>query len=640
MNVRYSMVRKICLSIFFISMFSAPLFAFNFEDDHALASALNLGTKIPVAFGACGTLIHPEYVLTHVDVGDIKKVKIKDTHYSVVRRTVGPNSGKLNHNKLQVLRLANPVDIPHVQVFLDPQGDFVLKGVQSLVAQGTFSFHVGPAPSVDVDGGICKNLEVLDFDLPRVVVALPVKAISVMAIGQSGRFENESRLGEIIIDPSLADKPQNMPLTKQRSLFSNFLNLEIPTSINAGPFTNTGGAIFMVLGKKNDAPFDAEDLVVFGVRGNYISSGMESLIEATTWIKEIFDKDNAGPKKFLSPMRNVQKQYAGVVADQAFALGANFSGARKLAKSCTKASDFGTRFEDHYDVSHFDLCKQPMRSQLSESDASEFNDCAPKLEFHRQNEDLIAAVLTINTFDSKNSAGSLRCYDRKSVRRLLKKAEKKGAPRLIVDLRENYGGAVKNSNHFVRVLVGADVEGFDIYKSTYNKARKALPKKLPKDARKLTSEHYAILARHLDAANKAKRGKQLFTGKIKVLISDNTTSAAESVALALYEHLGAELFGQKTAGSVLVSDTTPICYGYCVQKPVADFISRKGTRIEGVGVKPTRKLPKKTDALQFVLEQYRGQGGTNTEPPARTGPWKRMKRPLKSTGRFLARRDT
>lgn len=203
------------------------------------------------------------------------------------------------------------------------------------------------------------------------------------------------------------------------------------------------------------------------------------------------------------------------------------------------------------------------------------------------------AAISIFTFDLS--------YDRKNVEKLMAEASK--AKNLIVDLRNNGGGAVMNMNHFLGLVLpkGTTVGTFvskDLVDS-FVKEKGGSPNDLKGIAefseRKLTSPGNLNIP--------------VFKGKIAVLVNGASGSASEITAQALKENLNAPIVGSKSAGAVLVSVMVPIVRGFQVQYPINDYVSAKGVRLEHNGVPvdaevrtPQEVMPGKADpAWQAVL---------------------------------------
>lgn len=180
------------------------------------------------------------------------------------------------------------------------------------------------------------------------------------------------------------------------------------------------------------------------------------------------------------------------------------------------------------------------------------------------------AWLRIYTFDLS--------YSRDRVEQLMKDASK--AKRLIIDLRGNGGGAVLNLMHLMSLTMstGSSVGTFVSKQmvDAFVKEKNGDPKDL-----KAIGEWSPQKMRVAEA----KQG--YFKGEIAVLVDGGSGSAAEIAAISLKENRNATVVGQKSAGMVLVSFIRPLAdTGYAIQFPMSDYVSAKGVRLEGNGVKP------------------------------------------------------
>lgn len=204
------------------------------------------------------------------------------------------------------------------------------------------------------------------------------------------------------------------------------------------------------------------------------------------------------------------------------------------------------------------------------------------------------AILKVNTFDLG--------YNRTNVETLMKEAAK--AKNLVIDLRNNGGGAVANMIHLLNMLLPPDTDfGTFISKNlvnSYVKETEGSPTDLAKIA--------AWSKTHLSTSE----GKvPYFPGKIGVLVNGASGSASEITAQALRELRDAKVAGSKSAGAVLVSIMRPIAEGFLLQYPMSDYVSIKGLRIEGNGVVPDveaklAKYGEPDEAVAKVVELLKG----------------------------------
>ncbi len=204
------------------------------------------------------------------------------------------------------------------------------------------------------------------------------------------------------------------------------------------------------------------------------------------------------------------------------------------------------------------------------------------------------AAISIYTFDLS--------YDRRNVEKLMTEASK--AKNLIVDLRNNGGGAVLNMNHFLGLILpkGTTIGTF---------VSKDLVENFVKEKGGNADDLKGIAEfsqRKLVSSGNV--NIPVFKGKVAVLVNGASGSASEITAQALKENLGAPVVGTKSAGAVLVSVMVPVDKtGFMVQYPINDYVSAKGVRLEHNGVAvdaevrtPQEAMPGKADpAWQTVL---------------------------------------
>jgi carboxyl-terminal processing protease len=177
------------------------------------------------------------------------------------------------------------------------------------------------------------------------------------------------------------------------------------------------------------------------------------------------------------------------------------------------------------------------------------------------------AVIKIWSFD--------RGYDSANVTKLMQQASGK-AKNLIVDLRGNGGGAVMNMMHLLGMILPRNTEfGTFVSKDMVERYKKANGK---------DGDVYEVAK--WAPKMKAFGSDIRFTGKVAVLIDGGSASASEIVAAALKETMGAPVIGTKSAGAVLASVIQPISGGFNLQYPLTDYVTVKGTRLEGNGVQP------------------------------------------------------
>ena len=82
-----------------------------------------------------------------------------------------------------------------------------------------------------------------------------------------------------------------------------------------------------------------------------------------------------------------------------------------------------------------------------------------------------------------------------------------------------------------------------------------------------------------------------YAGRVVILTSRATASAAEIFTHVLQHHGRATVIGQKTAGAVIYARNFALPGGGSLQVPVMDFVGLDGQRLEGRGVTPDIVLP-------------------------------------------------
>ncbi len=95
-----------------------------------------------------------------------------------------------------------------------------------------------------------------------------------------------------------------------------------------------------------------------------------------------------------------------------------------------------------------------------------------------------------------------------------------------------------------------------------------------------------------------------FAGRVYVLTSGRTASAAELATDALLASGAATLVGEKTAGKMLSQKPYDLPNGLQLYLPIADYHSARLGRIEGAGIVPTVRVPA-GQALARALELAR-----------------------------------
>ncbi|RYG37547.1 PDZ domain-containing protein [bacterium] len=207
-------------------------------------------------------------------------------------------------------------------------------------------------------------------------------------------------------------------------------------------------------------------------------------------------------------------------------------------------------------------------------DSTEYDLVRKKFSTRRQEEitmiDDKTAKISVFTFDLS--------YDAKRVETLVSKVKDK--PYLILDLRDNGGGAVTNLQHLLSLFVGSEVPvGTFITK----RAARMYEEETKGDVTDIfkIAEWYPSKLKPMP-----RKEGPAFTGKVAVLINGGSGSASEICAAALKDTIDAKVIGTKSAGAVLVSVIAPATNGFTLQYPLSDYVTIKGRRLEGNGVVP------------------------------------------------------
>lgn len=187
------------------------------------------------------------------------------------------------------------------------------------------------------------------------------------------------------------------------------------------------------------------------------------------------------------------------------------------------------------------------------------------------------AKLTVYTFDLT--------YDRANVEQLMTEAAK--YPKLLLDLRDNGGGAVMNLQHLLGLLVPAErtVGTFVNRRMVDAYTEKVKPSEIKineiADWSKQDSKYDLLQIKPF-----ANRKVSVYKGTVAVLINGMSGSASEICAAALRDTIGARVVGTKSAGAVLVSTIVNASNGFSLQYPLMDYVTVTGRRLEGNGVVP------------------------------------------------------
>jgi C-terminal processing protease CtpA/Prc len=86
-------------------------------------------------------------------------------------------------------------------------------------------------------------------------------------------------------------------------------------------------------------------------------------------------------------------------------------------------------------------------------------------------------------------------------------------------------------------------------------------------------------------------GPKRWHGRVAILTNEHTVSAGEMIAAFASENGLAKIVGTETAGRLIPGSGFKVGYGYMLVMPKAEYVTWKGQRFEGSGVKPDVEVP-------------------------------------------------
>jgi carboxyl-terminal processing protease len=211
------------------------------------------------------------------------------------------------------------------------------------------------------------------------------------------------------------------------------------------------------------------------------------------------------------------------------------------------------------------------------------------------------AVLRVHTF--------AKGYDRELIEKLIDEASDK-AKYLIIDLRNNGGGATTNLRHLLsQVLPANSVIGTFI-------SRRAVAEYVK--AGKGDGKDAIEVAKWWSRKFRTPDQDPAWEGKIAVLINHASGSASEIAAAGLRDCAGTPLIGQRSAGAVLASVYGALPHGFSVQYPIDDYVTVKGVRLEKHPIEPDFVIQETRRggpdlAVQKAIEQLKGTVAAQAE---------------------------
>lgn len=206
-----------------------------------------------------------------------------------------------------------------------------------------------------------------------------------------------------------------------------------------------------------------------------------------------------------------------------------------------------------------------------------------------------AALIRIPTFGER--------YEEREVEDLFTQAL--DSPLLVLDLRGNGGGKVTNLRHLLSFMLIADTP---IGTAVSNEVAARFVEATGGDP----GDVKAVAAWSTRRIRVPDNPIRPYPGRLAVLIDGQSASASEMAAAALRELRKATIVGRTSAGALLVSTYVPLPDGFAAQVPISDYVTIKGFRPEGEGVKPDVDAPQRRrrgeddPGLAAALQALRG----------------------------------
>ena len=176
-------------------------------------------------------------------------------------------------------------------------------------------------------------------------------------------------------------------------------------------------------------------------------------------------------------------------------------------------------------------------------------------------------------------------YSREEVEKCIEEAKR--YPCLIIDLRNNGGGAVVSMQHLMSLFIPQDVtvgtfvtKPLAIAYADVYKAGKIDPVAIANWSR------YAEPWKARGIKPARREGGPLYTGNVAVLVNRGSASASEIFASAMHDVIGADVVGTRSAGAVLVSIFRPVGHGFSLQYPTSDYVTVRDRRLEANPIIP------------------------------------------------------
>lgn len=197
--------------------------------------------------------------------------------------------------------------------------------------------------------------------------------------------------------------------------------------------------------------------------------------------------------------------------------------------------------------------------------------------------------ITLTSIDANTALFRLPTFDvgynRAEVEKCIADATK--YPGLIIDLRNNGGGAVVNMQHLMALFMpqGSTVGTF-VNKPLVTAYDKAHPTGKPDPVAIAFWSRYNEPWKGRGIRPAAREGGPVYKGNVVVLVNRGSASASEIFASAMHDVIGADVVGTRSMGAVLVSIFRPVGHGFSLQYPTSDYVTVANRRLEANPIIP------------------------------------------------------
>lgn len=181
-------------------------------------------------------------------------------------------------------------------------------------------------------------------------------------------------------------------------------------------------------------------------------------------------------------------------------------------------------------------------------------------------------------------------------------------PLLLVDLRDNPGGAIDAGMAFAGHLMSDTLYGGIFLTRRYFATHKAIP--APETYYQyplFSAANHKLLLQGISDYEAlglvAYPRPPVFRGKVVILVNVHTASTCEPLIYALRQSGRAILAGTKSAGAMLNGETFDVGEGFTFTLPTATYYTADGQKIDQQGVMPDFNTGS-SDALDFAMRKW------------------------------------